>query len=163
MRRTRGPESGETLIEILIAFVILAILTPALIMAMIFTIRASDTFQDAVLPTNNVGLILDDWANAIDKTAYVNCASAPSTSLPASASPPGQYTVLPPTVQYWNGSSFPTTPLTQAQCNSQAVDGITGDQGLQLVTLTVTPTPGAGVPPTQVVKVVKRKPCLSGC
>lgn len=184
MSRTEGHESGETLIELLIAFTILGILTPAMVMAMIFTTTSSKTFQDAVLPTNNVGLILDNWANAIDQaTPYVACAKPfvpPSNvvQFPGPVLPEGASATI--AVQYWNGTAWvpPSDPVNYSwdRVNNvwldpgavQACNAGTDDKGLQLVTLTVTPAPGTsgggGIVPAQVsVKVTKRNPCLSGC
>lgn len=152
MRRPERPESGETLIELLIAFAILAVITPAFVMTMIFTITSSSTFKNAVAPINNAGLILDNWSDLVDQANYVDCVATwvPPAPLPAGTTT----TASTATVQYWDGS----TSSFVSSCPS----GV--DQGLQLVTLTVTTkNADSAIPNLQSVKVVKRKPCLSGC
>lgn len=148
MRATHRNDRGETLIEVLVAFVVLAIFTPALIMGIILVITSTGTFKAAIKPTNNAGLILDNWSGDIDNKPYLDCAL--DTWAPAAPLDPTSTTGNPTaSVEYWDGSTKEFTPT----CGT--------DSGVQLWTLTVTTQAvDSVISDQQDLKVVKRKPCL---
>ncbi|MCA1710636.1 MAG: type II secretion system GspH family protein [Actinobacteria bacterium] len=144
-------ETGETLVEVLLAVAILGIAVVVLLSGLGTAIASSSLHRDF----SNSQLEVRSFAEAVKKAAYVPCtagvAFVPGTTVPPAAysSPPGytassSYPASVDKVQYWTGSAFAGT------CPAG------GDLGVQLVTVTTQGSNGRG---SQTLAVAKRKPC----
>jgi type II secretory pathway pseudopilin PulG len=145
-----GNDRGETLLELLIALVILGIAVVAIVGGLASSILISDVHRRQT----QSGVIVRDYAEALqaavtaDQANYVACAGpasyAPSAAAVAATgfTVPSGYTATA-SVQYWNGSTFGSCPAG-------------GDTGLQRVTLTVSSDDGRA---RQTLVVLLRKPC----
>lgn len=147
MRQVRH-EGGETLVETLLAVMLLGILATGIVGAMASTVTVSDF--DA--QQSGAETVLRSYAEAWDRTTYATCTANQSTNPYGSTPPsgftaPSGYTATVSSVTFWNGTS--TAP---------AVFGATcpggGDVGLQSLALQVTPNRG----PAQSLTIQKRKP-----
>ncbi|MFG2972162.1 prepilin-type N-terminal cleavage/methylation domain-containing protein [Streptomyces sp. NPDC048331] len=137
-RRRRRGEEGETLIEVLVAVVLMGIAFVA-VFAGIGTAIVSSVRQQKVTTTDSV---VRSAAEKVIGAPYVSCAGGYET--PA---PPAGYTVTV-TIEYWDGvGSFGRSCPT-------------ADTGVQKVTLTVHST---GPHPVRdaTLEVVKRESMLS--
>jgi Tfp pilus assembly protein PilV len=137
-------DRGETLLELLITVVIMAVAVVALVGGIATSIRMSDIHRKQAAAGAYVRAYAEAIENAVARTptAYVACAG-PSTYGSIYVTGNATYTAQPPVVTYWNGSSF------SASCAS--------DTGVQKVSLRVT----AGNTVAETLDVVIRKPCRS--
>jgi len=137
-------DTGETLVELLVAIVILGISVVAILGGLAVVVQSSTLHRKQAQSQNG----LRAWAEQIGAATYNDCATVGSFGLPSPALPSG-FTAQVTAVQYWTGTSFGNSCVA--------------DQGIQKVTLRVTavnsPYPGF----TQTLDVVVRKPCLSSC
>ncbi len=143
-------DRGETLLELVIAVVILGIAVVAIVGGLASSVLISDVHRRQA----QTGVIVRDYAEALqaaitaDQANYVACAG-PANYVPSAAAiaatgftVPSGYTATA-SVQYWDGSAFGACPAG-------------GDTGLQRVSLTVTSDNGRA---RQSLVVLVRKPC----
>jgi Tfp pilus assembly protein PilV len=130
-----GDDRGETLLELVIAVVILGIAVVAIVGGLASSVLISDVHRLQAAIT-------------ADQANYVACAG-PANYVPSAAAiaatgftVPSGYTATA-SVQYWDGSAFGACPAG-------------GDTGLQRVSLTVTSDNGRA---RQSLVVLVRKPC----
>jgi Tfp pilus assembly protein PilV len=147
--RNRGDgERGETLIEILVAVIILGTAVIAVIGSLIVAINMSDLHRKQA----TAGTVLRDSAEALDSTVesggYTTCplVSSYSTALATVAVPTG-YSRTVDAVQVWDASNMTFTNVVASPCN---------DIGVQLVRLRVSAN---GSPVSETLDVVLRRPC----
>ncbi|MEI6620481.1 MAG: prepilin-type N-terminal cleavage/methylation domain-containing protein [Actinomycetes bacterium] len=165
MDHRRRSDRGESLIELVVSIAMMGILITALTGAILVTVSSASTFKTAINPQNNVGLIINNWTDAINQQAYQVCATAssfPAPKLPAApASPPAGYQPYSSsiTVQYWDNRQDPATGLPKGWQTS--LDTCPAkDQGALLLTLYVNAgSEKSVIQSEQTLKVVLRNPC----
>ena len=142
MRRP-GDESGETLVEVLVALVIIGIAFTAIIGGVFTSIVSASTQRDRTRAT----VVLAAAAETVNSATYAPCAS----TYAAGTTPP-DLVLATPRVSFWDSVSNSFVPLARSTCaGSPPVD-----PGLQLVDLAVTSAgPGAHAI-TADLKVAKR-------
>ncbi|MEI6620484.1 MAG: hypothetical protein WCP28_01080 [Actinomycetes bacterium] len=169
-------DNGESLTELLVSIALMGVLVTALMGAVFVTIASSKMLKDEVAPENNVGLIIANWADAIDLTAYASCATAASVahgSYPGSdaagtmwtwdaangrwtkGSGAALFTATVTEVTYWDIGTDVVDPGFVATCPGNP------DDGAQQLLLTVTGPPSSTSGTTQSVRIVKRNPCTT--
>lgn len=143
-------EAGETLVEVLVAMVVIGIAVTAILGALAIAVDSSSLARNQA----RVQSTLRSWAEQVTATRdggatggyrYTPCAGP--GDFPAPAELPSGFTTQVSQVQYWNGTAWSGACAT--------------DRGVQRVTLTVS-APGAaysGV--TQSLNVVVRRPCVT--
>jgi type II secretory pathway pseudopilin PulG len=146
-RRVRvADERGETLVELLVAMVIMSTAVIAVVGAIAVSIRMSDLHRKQAVAGAAVRSYAEALQNAVagSPTAYTACAT---TYSPTFSAPTG-YTLLSPTVTYWNGSAFVGSGCTSAN-----------DSGVQKVTVGVKSSDNLV---TEKLDIIIRKPCRDG-
>lgn len=157
-------EAGETLIEVMVAMVVLGISVVAILGALFVSTRTGD-FNNK---QSAADLVLRDFAESVKGrgTTSIGSATYNATYLPCETlgtsgsypaftppAPNATYRATITKIEYLNGYSG-TAPVWRAQslgCPSG------GDQGLQRLTLqATTPTTNTGNPATETTTVVKR-------
>jgi type II secretory pathway pseudopilin PulG len=122
----RRSESGDTLIEVLIAVVIIALAATALLGALLTSITSSVSHRSLAVDDSVLRSFAEAAKEQIELQSnplYVHCPASYSIS---SSAPPSGYSVPAITqVQYWNGAAF------QSGCPPK-------DLGIQLITATET-------------------------
>jgi len=136
-------DRGETLLELLIAVVIMGIAVVAIVGGLAASTLVSDQHRKAA----TAGSYARDYAEAVKSMPYVSCASASAYPVPAGFGLPAGYAATVQAVRYWSGSAW------QASC-----PGL-GDVGLQQVTVQVASSDGRAA---EQVTLVLRKPCGPG-
>jgi hypothetical protein len=144
MTASDSRDAGETLLELLVAVVILGT-TVVAILGGILVIVESSTLHRRLAQSQHG---LRSWAEQISAAPYVDCAAAASFGLPSPALPSG-FTPTVTAVRYWTGTSFANS------CGS--------DTGIQKVTLQIAVPSGLYPGFAQHLDVVVRKPCVSSC
>jgi len=144
-RPTLRSERGETLIEVLVAIVILAAVGIAGYAGLTTAFRSS---TDQRLSGQGETLLrsASEWIQSPDR-AYVpkaGCPAAGQYSLPALPAGSTGYSVTITAVQFWTGLSAPTvtTPANNIAAPTFSSTCPATDNGLQLVTVTVTAPSG---------------------
>lgn len=144
-------ERGETLVELLVAMAILGIAVVAIVAGLATSVLVSDVHRKQA----EAGVLVRDYAAALQaavvtsQAGYVSCGTPASyaPSVPAVAatglSIPSGYTASVTRVQYWNGAGFASS------CAA-------GDLGLQQLTLQVSSTDNRASEP---LVIVLRMPC----
>ena len=136
-RRGANPDAGDTLIEVLLALVVLGLASVALIIAFDTSFSASADHRNLVNYNTMLTTATQEAIFAIQNDTSVwqacsNISTYPTISLPA---PYASYSVDyatstgsgSPTVQYWNGSGFSTTcPSNVASASQLLTIGIVG-------------------------------------
>ena len=141
-----GSDSGETLIELLMAIAIMGIVAVSLVGGVTTSIIISGIHRNQ----GTAGAAVRSYAESIVKYvsagSYVDCATT-SSYVPATVgyTVPTGFTVPAYTIQYWTGSAW-------GACQSP-------DSGIQQVTLTVRSSDQRA---TESLAVVLRKPCGIG-
>jgi len=139
-------ERGESLLELLMAVVIMGVTVAAVVGALAVAARTSDIHRKQA----TAGTSARDYAEAVSRRvaggAYTGCALPPAFA-PAAVgfTAPAGYTASVVSVTYWNGSSF------AAGCGT--------DTGLQQVVVALASADGRA---TERAAVVVRKPCGTG-
>jgi len=137
-------EKGESLLELMIAIVIISVGVIAVVAGLATSIRMSDIHRKQT----TAGSTVRSYAEAIQNSVLSSGYQASCTPTYASTfSTPSGYTSSISTVKFWNGSSFPTTA-----CNAAT------DQGLQQLTLQVSSSDNRAV---EKLVIVLRRPCTS--
>jgi type II secretory pathway pseudopilin PulG len=137
-------ESGETLIELIVAVSIMATALVAVMAGLGTSVLVSDVHRKQA----TAGSVLRNYAEAINATVtsggYVNCAAASAYASPAGFTAPAGYSVsvVPGSMRYWNGSGW------QPTCSA--------DTGLQQLTAQVA---SADARATETLVLTLRKPC----
>jgi Tfp pilus assembly protein PilV len=141
-------DSGETLIELLVAIVVIGIGVTALLGAWEIAVGSSSFNADQ----SKAQATLRSWAESISAVsdsgayAYVPCASP--ASIPAASGLPTGFTAVVSGVRYWTASGWSST------CPSP-------DLGAERISLTVTSPSGLYPSLSQTLNVVRRRPCTS--
>ncbi|MFC0430083.1 prepilin-type N-terminal cleavage/methylation domain-containing protein [Kutzneria buriramensis] len=133
-------ERGETLLELLIAVVIMAVAVVAVVGALVNSIQLSDVHRKQATASAAVRDYGEAITNAVDGGGYVSCAGP--SSYGTGFTPPAGYTKSVGSVKYWDGAAWQTT------CGA--------DTGLQQVTIQVASADGRA---SEQLVVVVRKPC----
>jgi Tfp pilus assembly protein PilV len=144
MRRSGSThDRGESLIELLVAVLIMGTAVVAVVGGLGTAIMMTDVHrkQAAVAAHLNAFAATIESVVAASPTQYVECAT--ETSYPSYDPGAGYDAEITPPVLYWNGSSF------GASC-------ATGDTGVQRVRLRVWSTDGRA---DQTLDLIIRKPC----
>ena len=141
---SRG-QRGETLVELIITVVIMAISLGAVTLGIITMVRTSDQHRRSVRASNEAMTI----AELIDAMPYVACGSNPSYFPPPGYTTPTNFTV---TVTRQNlVSRTATTPTFANACPAG------GDQGAQQLTVRVTKSDPGSMSVSEQVVIVKRQ------
>lgn len=139
---SRRGDSGETLLELIIAVVILGIAGVAIVGGFATVILVSDYHRKEA----TAGTAAHDYAEAIE-TAVASGGYKSSCTPGYAYTPPAGFTAQISAVRFWTGSAF------QSTCDASA------DQGLQQVTVQVSSTDKRA---TEQLVIVVRKPCGTG-
>jgi type II secretory pathway pseudopilin PulG len=145
--------AGETLIEVLIALVVLGIAAAALMAAFATGVRSSGIHRRVTLTDIDARNFVESLTTAIDTSTssstflYTPCAPTSAYSAPPGFSPLAGDTVSVTSVEYWTGAAF----ASMSGCTTA------NDTGVQRVTFQVT---NANASASRSVQVVIRKHCL---
>jgi type II secretory pathway pseudopilin PulG len=141
----RNAERGESLIELLLAVVILGLTGLAVLGALTTSIIVSDAHRKETISGAAVRAYAEQLQTKVAASGYVSCAGVASyASGTVGYAPPAGYSATPTGVKYWNLS----TKTFAATCGT--------DSGVQAVTLQVSDAaPSRG---TVALTVVIRKP-----
>lgn len=153
MRRLRArDDEGETLVELLVAIVLLGIAGVAVIGTITMGLRISSTSSGY----GNNQNALRNWAEQIEAMPYNLCAYPTEVPAPYQnlATLPSGTTLTITQIRFWNGSSYVVSTPACADAN---------DRGLQEITLTASSLAAAPTPPNSTLKIIKRRGCESGC
>lgn len=147
-RRRRRDERGETLVELLVAIVIIGTAVVAVMAGLQLSIKASDLNRrqaNSGSAVRSAAEVIERYVNA-DKANYDDCASANAYRSQVTLDLPSGYTATQSAAQAWNGTSWVT-------CTASL------DKGVQRVLLTVS-SPGSGArQANETLYLVLRKPC----
>jgi type II secretory pathway pseudopilin PulG len=141
-------ERGDTLIEVLIAIVVIALAVTAIVGALVAGIGASGEHRNLAVNDTLLKSQADSLKRQIELGAnpqFKPCAQ-PSDYQGMVSQPPTGYTVDVKTVEYWSGTTFTTTCPPQSDPR---------DQQLQLVQITAATSDGAA---SQELSIVVRDP-----
>jgi type II secretory pathway pseudopilin PulG len=142
-------DKGETLLELLIAVVILSIAVVAIVGGIGVSVMMSDIHRKQT----TAGAYAKDYAEAIESTVagggYVSCVTGTSYPVPTSLASDPVYTgysaaLVVTSVRYWNGTGWQPTCV---------------DKGVEMLTVRASSSDQRA---TEQVVVVLRKPCGPG-
>ncbi|HJQ04580.1 MAG TPA: type II secretion system protein [Nocardioides sp.] len=141
-------DRGETLIELLVAVVILGIAGVAVMAGFELSVKSSDLGRKQANGGSYVRSLAEAIQNSVTSSGgYQSCAAANAyltNSVKTQAGLPASYAATQTAAKSWNGSAW-------ASCGS--------DNGSQQLTLSVT-SPGTGVHvATETLTFIVRKPC----
>jgi Tfp pilus assembly protein PilV len=145
--RFRRDDTGDSLIEILVAVVIMGVAVVAVIGGLLSSVKVSDYHRKQA----TAGEAARDYAEAVTAsvTGYTACAGASTYAAGAvNFSAPAGFSATPLSVRYWIGGAW-----TASGCSAST------DTGLQQVTVRVASSDGRA---SEQVVVVVRKPCGAG-
>jgi len=146
MRERVSDDRGETLLEILVAVVLLGVAVVSVVGALLTTVQMSDLHRKQA----SAAATARDYAETVERRVaaggYVSCAPA-SAYLPSVVGfgTPAGYTATTTSVRYWTGTGWGST--------------CAADQGLQLASVEVRSVDGRAVERSV---VVLRRPCGQG-
>lgn len=145
--RRRG-DGGETLIELLVAIVILGIAGVAVMAGLEMSVRSSDLGRKQANGGSYVRSLAEAIQNSVTATnGYQACAAANTyltSSVKTQAGLPASYTAAQSAAKSWNGTSWGT-------CSS--------DNGSQQLTVTVTSPGTAPHRAVETLTFILRRPC----
>lgn len=100
-------ERGETLLELIIAIVILGVCVIAIGSGIAVSIKVSDINRSQSLASE----YLHNYAEQIQGDPYQSCSSGSPTYATGLTAPPngGTWTILQSAIKYWNGTAFTST------------------------------------------------------
>jgi Tfp pilus assembly protein PilV len=139
-------DRGETLIEILVALVILSVTVSGLVVAIAATVRMSDVHRKQA----TAGADVRDFAEAVENsvsgspTGYIACAGPTAYQALYTVPDATHYEATQIGIGYWNGTAFVST------CP------VAGDQGVQRVSLQVRSKDNRAI---EKLDVIVRNPC----
>lgn len=141
---SRRSEAGDTLIEVLLAVVILALSVSALLGALVTSISSSAEHRsladlDTVLKSNAESVKYEVELQSGGSAWFSDCAPVTSTSYGShvlSFNTPSGYSMQLTSIQYWNSTSdkFEATSVDSTSCLLNSAD----QSGYQLLTFTGT-------------------------
>lgn len=159
-RYARSDDGGETLVELIVAVVILGITAVSIVGGIGVSILMSDIHHKQA----TAGAAVRDFAEKVESFiaagGYVNCATtaAYSASQVGYVAPAG-YTPAVTSVTYWEDATTTPAQATPAfygpSCPTKT-NGVPGDSGLQKVALKVSSADGRD---SESLAIVLRKPC----
>lgn len=138
----RTDERGESLLELLIAVVIMGIA----VVAIVGGLSAATLVSDQHRKEATAGSYARDYAEAVKSMSYTDCATSAAYPAPAGLGLPAGYAASVAAVKYWNGTTWAATCTTP-------------DVGLQQVTVQVASSDQRAA---ERVTLVLRKPCGPG-
>ena len=156
-------EAGETLVEVMVAMVVLGISMVAIVGALLVTTRIGSYNQK----TSEADLVLRDYAEMLKgrgtttigsttyNATYLPCDTLGTTGSYPAFTPPDphqDYTATITSISFLNGYTG-TTPVWKAQSQGCPAGG---DQGLQKLTLKVSAPNGGGNGASETTSIVKR-------
>jgi type II secretory pathway pseudopilin PulG len=133
-------DRGETLLELLIAVVIMGVAVVAVIGTLVTSVQLSDVHRKQATASAAVRDYGEAITNAVDSGGYVACAGVGSYATGYAV--PAGYAKSVVSVRYWNGGGW------QSSCSA--------DTGLQQLTIQVASADGKA---SEQLAVVVRKPC----
>jgi len=143
-RDSFSSEKGESLLELMIAIVIISVGVIAVVAGLATSIRMSDIHRKETTAGSTVRSYAEAIQNSVASSGYqASCTPTYGSSFTV----PSGYTASITAVSFWNGSSFPSTA-----CNAAT------DQGLQQLTLSVAP---GDTRVAEKLVIVVRRPCTS--
>jgi hypothetical protein len=136
----RHPDSGETLIELVVAVTVMSLAVVAVVGGLTTALMMSDIHRKQA----TAGVALRDFAEAVTRTVDAGGYPAGCAALSVSFTPPAgfQASIVPAKVRYWTGSGWSGT------CSA--------DTGLRQLTLRVASTDERAV---EQLVIEVRKPC----
>jgi prepilin-type N-terminal cleavage/methylation domain-containing protein len=152
------PDRGDSLVELLVAVAILGICSSAVLGCVLMVSSASAMHQRVT----RSDVILRAWAERVDDSAYVDCATPAQVAVSPEAA--GWLGAAPTFTRVIDGATY-TATVTGVQYWSAATRAYTTtcatDYGVQRITLTVA-APGAGLPGTSDrLDVTRRRSCAA--
>ena len=145
-------DEGFSLAEILVTIVIVGITFTAILGGLMTSIRVSD-LQRAEATADAVARSAAELVKDSIKNPYVNCAAAGTYSLAGLTPQPG-YSATITRVEYWDDAAPAATgPYTLAS-HIQSTCPVSGDSGLQRITIVATSSNGQAA---ETVQIMKRK------
>ncbi len=146
--RNQHADRGETLLELLVAVVIMSVTVVAVFGGVVNTVMVADIHRKQAI----AGAYVRDYAEAVQNVVagggYTSCAGTSAYQSPAGFTVPNGYTAAVTSVQYWSGSQW------TSGCDPAS------DPGVQRVNLSVASSDGRAV---ETLTVVVRKPCPVSC
>jgi Tfp pilus assembly protein PilV len=137
-------DRGESLLELLVALVIMSVA----VVAIAGSITAAVLYSDVHRKQATASAYLRDYAEAVEAAVAAGGYTAScSPNYAAAYTAPAGYTPAITAVSFWNGTSFPAT------CSAA------GEQGVQRLTLQVRSTDGRAA---ESLALVLRRPCGPG-
>jgi hypothetical protein len=147
----RHPDAGDTLVEVVLALMIISICVVSLMAGLATSISGSAEHKSL----STIDTVLKSYAEAVkwqvelqSAATFTQCASVTSTSYGGTAitfSPPSGYTVALTDIAYWNTTSNQFDAVSASTCQSSAqydarssITGSTVKSGYQLLSLKVT-------------------------
>lgn len=151
-------DRGDSLVELLVAVAIMGIAASGVLGSVMMVSSASAMHQRVT----RSDVILRAWAERVDDTPYVDCATPAQISVSPEAS--GWLGAAPTFTRAVDGATY-TATVTAVEYWSAATRAFTTtcgtDYGVQRITLTVA-APGAGLPATtDRLDVTRRRSCAA--
>jgi Tfp pilus assembly protein PilV len=145
-RPSHVDDRGETLIEILVALVVMSVTVVGLVVGIAATVRMSDIHRKQANAGADVRAFAETVENSVaaSPTGYIACAGPTAYQSLYTVPDATHYEATQTGIAYWNGSTFVAT------CP------VAGDQGVQRVSLQVRSKDGRA---SEKLDVVIRNPC----
>jgi prepilin-type N-terminal cleavage/methylation domain-containing protein len=145
-------DEGFSLAEILVTIVIVGITFTAILGGLMTSIRVSD-LQRAEATADAVARSAAELVKDSIKNPYMNCAGAGTYSLAGLTPQPG-YSATITRVEYWDGAAPAATGTYTLASHIQSTCPVSGDSGLQRITIVATSSNGQAA---ETVQIMKRK------